>query len=242
MIKKLLFFFLIVFSGGLGGVVLPNLLSPVVSRIPFLQRFNLSGSGDQTVIVQKTEHVVVEQFEVAQRAYVRNIPSFVSVRSSRGNAVVSSGFGFMVGSDGSVLTRREWVNAPGSAVSVVRGSDAFSAEVIKKSDENGLALLKIKASNLPVVSFARAQPGMGMPVFILGTKQGVSGPVHFMNKGIVKSVDGVLIETNIKEDPALATGIPLLDFNGDVVGITSVNSSGYVFAISAEAITNFLRN
>ncbi len=194
------------------------------------------------MIVQKTERVVVEQSEIAQRVYARNIPSFVSVRASRGNAVISDGFGFIVDSDGSVLTRREWVNASGALVSVVRGSDVFPAEVIKKSDENGLALLKIKASNLPTVSFSPAKPSMGMPVFLLGSKQGVSGPVHFMNGGIIKSVDGVLIETNIKENPMLATGIPLLDFNGDVAGISSVNSSGYVFAISSEAITKFLRN
>ncbi len=239
--KKLSLFFLILLAGGLGGAVLPDFLPLLTSRIPFLERLKLSGGRDQTVIVQKTEQIVVEQSEIAQRAYVKNMPMLVSVRSSKGNTILSSGFGFMVDSDGSVLTRREWISAPGSLVSVAYGTDMFSAEVVKKSDENGLALLRIKASNLPVVSFAQAKPSMGMPVFILGMKQGISGSVHFMNEGIVKSIDGALIETNIKEDSALATGIPLLDFNGDVVGIASVNSSGYVFAISSEAILAFIR-
>lgn len=238
--KKTLIAFAIFFIGGLGGIMAPSFLAPVFAHIPFLSRINLS-TGDQTVIVNKTEQLVVEQADIAGKVYAKNNSSIVTVKAVRGGTIVSSGFGFIVSSDGMVLTRREWVSFPGAAISITRGSDAFSAEIMKKSDETGMVLLKAKASNLPPVSFTQAKAAMGTPLFIIGIKQGVSGPLYFMNSGIIKSVDGSLVETNIKEDSSAATGVPLLDSNGDVAGIASVNSVGYVFGISADAIAQFIR-
>lgn len=238
--KKTLILIVVFLIGGIGGAVLPSFLSPVFSRIPLLSRIRIP-TGDQTVIVNKTEQLVVQQADIAGKVYAKNNATVVSVKAIRGGSVVSSGFGFVVSSDGMILTRREWVSAPGATISIMHGSDVFSAEVIKKSDESGIVLLKAKASNLSSVSFSQDKAAMGTPLFLIGIKQGVSGPLYFMNSGIIKSVDGPLIETNMKEDPSLATGAPLLDSNGDVAGIASVNSAGYVFGISADAIMQFIR-
>ena len=238
--KKTFVVLVIFLIGGIGGVILPSFLSPVFSRIPFLSRIKIP-AGDQTVIVNKTEQLVVQQADIAGKVYAKNNATIVSVKAIRGGSVVSSGFGFIVSSDGMILTRREWASAPGAAISIMHGSDVFPAEVIKKSDESGIVLLKAKASNLPPVSFLQDKAAMGTPLFLIGIKQGVSGPLYFMNSGIVKSIDGPLIETNMKEDPSLVTGVPLLDSNGDVAGIASVNSAGYVFGISADAIMQFIR-
>lgn len=238
--RKIFFLILVFIIGGMGGLFLPSYIAPIISKIPFLSQITIP-SGDQTVIVNKTEQLVVQQADIAGKVYSKNNVSIVTVKAIRGGSVVSSGFGFIVSSDGMILTRREWVNAPGATISVSRGDDVFSAEVVKKSDELGIVLLKVSSSNLAPVSFSQSKPTVGTPVFLIGIKQGISGPLYFMNNGIIKSVDGTLIETNIKEDSSLATGIPLVDSHGDVTGITSVNFAGYVFAVSADAITQFIQ-
>jgi len=48
------------------------------------------------------------------------------------------------------------------------------------------------------------------------------------------------LDTNIDEDFKLATGAPLINAKGEVVGIAAVNSSGQVFAISSQTIKEFV--
>ncbi len=238
--KKVMFLAVVFIVGGIGGVIIPAYVMPLFSKVPILSRIKIPAS-DQTVIVNKTEQLIVQQADIAGKIYAKNNASIVSVKAMRGNSVVSSGFGFIVSSDGMILTRREWVSALGTKISIMHGSDIFTAEVIKKSDELGIVLLKVNASNLAPVSFSQDKQAVGIPLFLIGIKQGVSGPLYFMNNGIVKSIDGTLIETNIKEDSSLATGVPLLDSNGDVAGIASVNFAGYVFGVSSDAIIQFIR-
>lgn len=229
-LKKLFIVIIIFIIGGLGGVLIPNVILPFVKL-----------GKDRAVIINKTEQVVISRQTAVEKAYQKNIASLVSTVSLN-KSVATRGFGFIVSSDGLILTRREWMPLGGGSISVVRDNDTFPAEVLKRSDDDGLVLLKINASNLPVVSFSAPedQP-LGADLFLIGVKQGFSGAVRFIDMGILKSKDGSILETDIKEDLKLATGTPLLNLNGDVVGINSVDSSGYVFAISANVIKKFIQ-
>jgi len=197
----------------------------------------LSGRGDdRTTIINKTEQVIISQDIATEKAYQKNSASLVYIagnpRTMRaeqssydGQAAVARGMGFIVGSDGLILTRREWVPSGGGAVSAVVGSETLPAKIVKRSDESGLVLLKVERSNLPVVSFAPLEDkNIGANV----------------NAGILKNKDGAMWETNIKEDLKLATGTPLINLNGDVVGINAVNSAGYVFTIPSDVIKKFI--
>ena len=64
--------------------------------------------------------------------------------------------------------------------------------------------------------------------------------MSFINSGILKTVGGKVLDTNIDEDFKLATGAPLINAKGEVVGIAAVNSSGQVFAISSQTIKEFV--
>ena len=156
--------------------------------------------------------------------------------------MISSGIGFVVGTDGLVLTRKEWVNSAVNKISIEKEGKAFPAEILKKDDDNGLVLLKANISNLPVVSFSNTEVyELGEFVFLLGTKYDPSGKaMSFINSGILKTVGGKVLDTNIDEDFKLATGAPLINAKGEVVGIAAVNSSGQVFAISSQTIKEFV--
>lgn len=241
--KKIISTGALILVGGIAGAFASLFLFAYAPSLPYLSTLDIfSARRDQAVIVNKTEEVVIEQQEAFQKAYDKNAPAIVGVKSVRSGNTQASGVGFIVSSDGLILTRREWVTSgAGVAVMVTRDGSDVPAEVVKASDERGLVLLKIKASGLPVVSFAKNEERkLGDSVFLIGMKRGTSGMLSFMNAGVIKSIDGDFMETNIAEDFRLATGTPLFTITGDVLGINSVNSSGYVFAISSDAITQFL--
>lgn len=236
--KKIISTGIFVALGGVVGTFASLLLFSYVPSVTDI----LGVRRDQTVIVNKTEEVVIEQQQAFKKAYDKNAPTIVGVKSvQKGNTQVS-GVGFIVSSDGLILTRREWVSsAAGARVVVTREGSDVDGEIIKVSEERGLVLLKIKASGLPVVSFAKNEERkLGDSVFLIGVKRGTGGTIPFMNAGVIKSIDGDFMETNIAEDFRLATGTPLFTITGDVLGINSVNSAGYVFTVSSDAITRFL--
>lgn len=221
--------------GGLGGIFVPWLFGRWWPDAPFISR-------TQTVIVNKTEQVVLKEKETMDRAYRKNGSAVASVTSFNGNAVLAGGSGFVVSADGLILTRRENVSAGASRIGVQMASQDMSARIVKVSEENGLVLLRVEASNLPVVSFAEDVGELtGTTVFLMGIKRGVSSLIPFVNIGAIKSVDGALVDTTIKEEFRFATGAPLIALDGNVVGIASVNSLGYVFAVSTDAIAQFLK-
>lgn len=244
MIMKKTIFFLIVFVlASASGFTSVLFVVPKLAGIaPFSKMAFFNEGRDQTVIVNKTEQVVVERSAAFQKAYDKNISALVTVKSISGSAVQSAGAGFIVSADGLILTRREWVGAgQKTTMMVVRGNEEMKAEIVRVSEESGLALLKVNASGLPVVSFAKDATGqLGAEIFLIGMKRGSAGQIPFVNTGVVKSIDGKMVETNMYEDFRLATGTPLVNVAGDVVGINSVNSSGYVFAISSDEISRFL--
>jgi len=218
--KRILYFFSILIIGGLGGALFSNIFARNLSRLPGLSRLQLSGQ-DQTVIVNKTEQVFVEQSVVLKKAIDQNLPALVAIKSFYNNTLISGGTGFVVGADGLVLTRKEWVNSAVNKISIEREGKVFPAEVLKKDDDNGLVLLKANISNLPVVSFSNKEVyELGEFVFLLGTKYDPSGKaMSFINSGILKTVGGKVLDTNIDEDFKLATGAPLINAKGEVVGI-----------------------
>ena len=241
--KKIIITGTLVLVGGMAGAFAAIFLSSYAQSIPVLSGMDIFDvRKDQAVIVNKTEQVVIEQQLAFQKAYEKNVPAIVAVKSVLYGNTQVSGVGFIVSSDGLVVTRREWVSsATGSKAVVTRGENDIPADVVKVSEERGLVLLKIKASGLPVVSFAKNEERkLGEEVFLIGMKRGTKEMISFVNAGVIKSIDGDFMETNIMEDFRLATGTPLFTITGDVLGINSVNSAGYVFAISSDAITKFL--
>lgn len=231
-LKKFFTILIVFLIGGLGGVLAPYTISSFLKL-----------DKDRPVIINKTEQVTISHQTALEKAYRKNIASLVPITSLAGSkSAPIRGLGFIVSSDGLILTRREWLPSDNGSVSVVYNNETIPAEVVKKSDDDGFVLLKIKASNLPTVSFSVPDDNeLGSDMFLTGFKQGFSGQVRFIDAGILKSKDGSILETNIIEDSKLATGAPLFNINGDVVGIGAVNSAGYVFAISSDAIKKFIQ-
>ncbi len=161
------------------------------------------------------------------------------------------GSGFVISSDGYVLTNHHVVAGADEVIVRLADRRELKAKVIGSDEMSDVALLKVEASNLPVLQIAdskKVKPGQW--VVAIGSPFGFD---HSVTAGVVSglgrpSIDGSqryvpFIQTDVAINPGNSGG-PLLNTAGEVVGINSQifsNSGGYMgvsFAIPMEVAMN----
>jgi serine protease Do len=162
----------------------------------------------------------------------------------------SLGSGFVISSDGYLLTNNHVVE--GASEILVRFSDRreLSAKVIGADPRSDVALLKVEAKNLPVVKLGRSDGlKVGEWVLAIGSPFGFD---HSVTAGIVSAKGRSLptqenenyvpfIQTDVAINPGNSGG-PLFNLDGEVVGINSQiysNSGGFMgvsFAIPIDVV------
>ncbi len=123
----------------------------------------------------------------------------------------------------------------------------FEAKVIGSQPDVDLALLKIEATNLPVLSLDKAIPArQGELVFAIGSPDGLAssvtmGVVSAAERQVENAFPMAFIQTDAPINPGNSGG-PLVDGEGSLVGINafimtrSGGSEGLGFAIPAETV------
>ncbi|MEJ2345292.1 MAG: DegQ family serine endoprotease [Gammaproteobacteria bacterium] len=138
----------------------------------------------------------------------------------------SLGSGFIISPDGYILTNRHVVK--GADKIVVRLSDRreFRAKLVGMDKPSDIALLKIDASNLPVVRMGDSDRlKVGEWVLAIGSPFGFE---HSVTAGIVSAKGRTLphenyvpfIQTDVAINPGNSGG-PLFNLDGQVVGVNS---------------------
>jgi len=136
------------------------------------------------------------------------------------------GSGFFISSDGLLLTSAHVI--AGARRITVRLSDRrqFRAQVVGSDPTTDVAVLRVKATGLPVVRLGRADLlQVGDPVVVIGSPFGLEQSV---SQGIVSAKGRALpgyaavphIQTDASVNPGHSGG-PLLDASASVVGINS---------------------
>ena len=156
------------------------------------------------------------------------------------------GSGFIISPDGYILTNAHVV--AGSSEVTVRMADAkreFKAKVVGADERTDIALLKVEQNNLPAAKLGKSstlEPGQWVAA--------IGSPFGFANTitaGIVSATERALpaetylpfIQTDVAVNPGNSGG-PLLNLDGEVVGINSMiysRTGGYMgvsFAIPIE--------
>ena len=148
---------------------------------------------------------------------------------------LGTGSGFIVGSDGTILTNAHVVSGADEVVVKLTDKRKFTAKVIGADARTDVAVLKITANHLPIVKLGDPNTlRVGEAVAAIGSPFGFENSV---TAGIVSAKGRSLpsesyvpyIQTDVAINPGNSGG-PLFNMKGEVVGINSQiysRSGGY---------------
>ncbi len=192
--------------------------------------------------------------ERAQSAVPRNLPpefqEFFRPFRNQPRYQTGQGSGFIVSRDGYILTNNHVVEGAEQVTVRLTDSREFTARVVGRDPNTDVAVIKIDAASLPAASFGNSDDTrIGDWVLAIGNPLGftftvTAGIVSARGRALQGLYDAdeapLQIQDFIQTDAAINpgnSGGPLLNLNGEVVGINSAIASqtgyysGYGFAI-----------
>jgi serine protease Do len=168
-----------------------------------------------------------------------------------GGQRVSMGSGFIISADGYVLTNNHVVDGADNVTVSLSDRRVLDAKVVGTDAQYDIALLKLTATNLPVVSLGDSKSlKAGQWVVAIGSPFGFD---HSVTAGIVSAVGRQFGGADQQYVPFIQTDVPinrgnsggpLFNLNGQVVGINSQifsNTGGFMgvsFAIPIDIALN----
>ena len=188
-----------------------------------------------TLAEARVPDVVSEQRDAVVTVYV----------DDRHGTHIESGAGFIVDQQGIIVTGcriiAKWLTSAGSALSVaIEGRGTFPVEeVISSKCENSLALIKIKADDLPAVKIAR-DLGRGGEEIVLIKKRPGSEAAFFAGRTLAFKGNNKSFQISLRvsgED----NGSPLFNMNGEVVGVGIVQPRKGKNVVSAVSPRDILK-
>ncbi|WP_343032362.1 trypsin-like peptidase domain-containing protein [Sphingorhabdus lacus] len=231
--------------------------SPVTAQtaLPVSAQANLAPAGAPAsfadLVVQLQPAVV--NISTKQKVQVAtSLNPFTGERRPVTQEQASGGSGFLISSDGYIVTNNHVVagGPTGDAVDRVTvtlfDGKEYTAEIVGRDPQSDIALLKIKATDLPFVAMADSTKSrVGDWVIAIGNPLGLSSSV---TAGIISALQrnigaGGAYDRFIQTDTAINpgnSGGPLFNLKGEVIGINNRLISpiganiGVGFAIPAE--------
>ena len=142
----------------------------------------------------------------------------------RGQVPRGVGSGFIISDDGFILSNHHVVAGAGEVIVTMPDRREFSASVIGSDQRTDVALLKIDGDNLPYLKTGNpSNIKVGEWVLAIGSPFGLENTV---TAGIVSALGRdtgdylPFIQTDVAVNPGNSGG-PLLNLNGEVIGINS---------------------
>lgn len=142
----------------------------------------------------------------------------------------SLGSGFIISSDGYVLTNDHVVDKMDTITVILSDQREYTATLVGSDERSDLALLKVDAKNLPTLSLAKDETlKVGQWVVAIGSPFGLD---YSASAGIVSAIGRSIpsahresnyvpfIQTDVAINPGNSGG-PLFNMEGEVVGINS---------------------
>ena len=165
----------------------------------------------------------------------------------------SSGSGVVLTDDGYIVTNNHVIEDATQIEVVMNNNQRFYAKLIGKDPSTDLALLKIKARNLPFVKYGNSDlvaPGdwvlaIGNPFDLNSTVTAGIISAKARNIGILRDRNNLQVESFIQTDAAVNpgnSGGALVNLQGELIGINSAiatstgNYAGYSFAIPVSLV------
>lgn len=201
---------------------------------------------DAVVYVKVTVKTAADQYQIDPF-----FKFFFGDQGSQGREQEGSGSGVIIRSDGYIVTNNHVVENATKIEVTLNNKKTFSAKVIGTDPATDVALIKIEADNLPVISFADSDHlRLGEWVLAIGSPLGLRGTI---TAGIVSAKGRSMpnytgdfkIESFIQTDAAVNpgnSGGALVNKRGELVGINTAiisqtgSYSGYSFAVPSNIV------
>jgi serine protease Do len=165
----------------------------------------------------------------------------------------SSGSGVIISDDGYIVTNNHVIEDATNIEVVMNNNQRFYAKLVGTDASTDLALLKVKAKNLPFVKYGdsdRVQPGewvlaIGNPFDLNSTVTAGIVSAKARNIGILRDQNRFQVEAFIQTDAAVNpgnSGGALINLKGELIGVnTAIATSsgqyqGYSFAIPVSLV------
>ena len=142
----------------------------------------------------------------------------------------SLGSGFIISSDGYVLTNNHVIDNAGQIKVIMSDQREFDAELVGSDERSDIALLKIQAKGLPTLTLSKNENlKVGQWVVAIGSPFGLD---YSATQGIISAIGRSIpsahnentyvpfIQTDVAINPGNSGG-PLFNLDGDVIGINS---------------------
>ncbi len=154
---------------------------------------------------------------------------------------VGGGSGFIISSDGLILTNKHVVSDAGASYTVLMNDGKkYSAKVLARDPSQDFAVVKIDATGLPTVTLGDSNGlALGQTAIAIGNALGeysntvsvgvISGLSRTVTAGDPNSAQEETIRGVIQTDAAINpgnSGGPLLNLRGEVIGINTAIASG----------------
>ena len=189
-------------------------------------------------LVSSTQTIEREPTSVAGIA-ARVLPSVVSISTSSQNGS-GTGSGFVIRSDGYILTNNHVINdvigGQGNLTVTLNDGKKFSGKILGADSSYDLAVIKINVTGLPALQFGNSDLiQVGDQVIAIGSPLGLSGTV---TSGIISAKNRAVTSSGgtgessfinaLQTDAAINpgnSGGPLVDATGAVIGVNSAIAS-----------------
>ena len=209
---------------------------------------HLETVGDITSIQSSSGFSLIEIFEKTEESVVQ-----VNVRANDGTSKPGSmGSGFVYSDKGYIITNNHVVDDAGKVTVTFLDGESYTAKIIGTDPDLDLAVLKVEVGATylqPIPIGDSSQLKVGEQITAIGNPFGLSGS---MTSGIISQMgrllpqdSGYSIPDVIQTDAAINpgnSGGPLLNMNGEVVGInTAIQSAtgeftGVGFAVPSNTV------
>jgi S1-C subfamily serine protease len=168
----------------------------------------------------------------------------LSVLDANGKEI-ATGTGFIISPDGRVVTNYNVIE--NAATMVAKGENGAYYEVagvLAQNTTNDIAILKLNANDLPPLPLGDStNMEEGQPVAVIGSPLGLEGT---LSDGIIsanREVDGNrILQISAPISPG-SSGSPVLDADGDVIGVASAiitKGQALNLAVPIEAVKSLL--
>jgi serine protease Do len=201
----------------------------------------------RTPVVAVVEKVSPAVVNISAESTVREVDPFFGLFGFGAERPAQSlGSGFVIDRNGIVVTNAHVIEGASRIVVTLLDGRELEADVLGADRDSDLAVLKVKASNLPAIPLGRSSDLLiGETVIAIGNPFGLS---HTVTTGVLSAQGRTVpsdrgerlftdfLQTDASINPGNSGG-PLVNIAGDVIGINTAiiqGASGIGFAIPAD--------